>query len=137
MCHPPVTTRACDTQALALGGVNFLPNEPERAFVNGEQKNLLRVGPPAGVGARDSGIRGEQSQTAASVSQLQPRFVRLPKPGTLCPFTGLSRTQMYLLCKSGKVKSYSLKRRGARRGVRLIDYQSLVATIEEFASTEG
>ncbi len=104
--------------------------------MNGEQKNSLRVAPPAGFGARDSGIRGEQSQTPASVSQLQPRFVRLPKPGTLCPFTGLSRTQIYLLCKSGKVKSYSLKRRGTCRGVRLIDFQSLVAAIEEFASAE-
>jgi len=41
-----------------------------------------------------------------------------------------------LLCKSGKVKSHSLKRRGTCRGVRLIDFQSLVAAIEEFASAE-
>ncbi len=104
--------------------------------MNGEKKNLLRAAPPAGLGARDSGIRGDQGQTPASVSHLQPRFVRLPKPGTLCPFTGLSRTQIYLLCKSGKVKSHSLKRRGTCRGVRLIDFQSLVAAIEEFASAE-
>jgi hypothetical protein len=104
--------------------------------MNSEQANLLRVAPPADLGARDSRIRGEQNLTPASVSQLQPRFVRLPKPGTLCPFTGLSRTQIYLLCKSGKVKSHSLKRRGTCRGVRLIDFQSLVAAIEEFASAE-
>jgi hypothetical protein len=67
---------------------------------------------------------------------LQPRFVRLPKPFTLCPFTGLSRTQIYLLCKSGKVKSHCLKRRGTCRGVRLIDFQSLVLAIEEFSSQE-
>jgi hypothetical protein len=92
--------------------------------------------PPASAGVSENGIRAAQNQTLASVSQLQPRFVRLPKPGTLCPFTGLSRTQMYLLCKSGKVKSYSLKRRGACRGVRLIDYESLVIVIQEFASIE-
>jgi hypothetical protein len=40
------------------------------------------------------------------------------------------------MCKSGKVKSHSLKRPGTCRGVRLIDYQSLVAAIEEFASDE-
>ncbi len=73
---------------------------------------------------------------AASASQLQPRFVRLPKPGKLCPFTGLSRTQIYLMCKSGKVQSHSLKRRGTCRGVRLIDYQSLISAIQEFASAE-
>lgn len=43
---------------------------------------------------------------------------------------------MYLLCKSGKVKSHSLKRPGTCRGVRLIDFQSLVTAIEEFASAE-
>ena len=77
--------------------------------------------------------------TAACVAQpqmLQPRFIRLPKPGTLCPFTGLSRTQIYLMCKSGKVKSHSLKRRGTCRGVRLIDFQNLVAAIQEFVSAE-
>jgi hypothetical protein len=67
---------------------------------------------------------------------LQPRFIRLPRSGTLCRFTGLSRTQIYLLLKSGKVKSHSLKRRGSCRGVRLIDFASLVAAIQEFASAE-
>ena len=52
------------------------------------------------------------------------------------PFTGLSRTQIYLMCKSGKVISHSLKRRGTCRGVRLIDFQSLVTAIQEFASAE-
>ncbi|MGO9001245.1 MAG: helix-turn-helix transcriptional regulator [Limisphaerales bacterium] len=33
--------------------------------MNGEQKNLLRASPPAGLGARDNGIRGEQSRTPA------------------------------------------------------------------------
>jgi len=104
--------------------------------MNGEREDFLSVTPLANAGVRDSGNRAEQNQTPASVSQLQPRFVRLPKPGTLCPFTGLSRTQIYLLCKSGKVKSHSLKRRGTCRGVRLIDFQSLVSAIEEFASAE-
>jgi hypothetical protein len=86
-----------------------------------------------------AGQQAPPTDTAASVSEpqiLQPRFVRLPRSGELCPFTGLSRTQIYLLCKSGKVKSHSLKRRGTCRGVRLIDFASLVAAIEEFASAE-
>jgi hypothetical protein len=87
----------------------------------------------------EKGQTAPPNDAAACVSQphiLQPRFIRLPKPGTLCPFTGLSRTQIYLMCKSGKVKSHSLKRRGTCRGVRLIDFQSLVKAIQEFASTE-
>ncbi|HEY9173723.1 MAG TPA: hypothetical protein VI136_15665 [Verrucomicrobiae bacterium] len=62
--------------------------------------------------------------------------MRLPKPGTLCPFTGLSRTQIYLLCKEGKVASHSLKRRGTCRGVRLVDFSSLCQAIESFATAE-
>jgi hypothetical protein len=80
------------------------------------------------------------ADTAACVSVQRveaPAFVRLPRPGTLCPFTGLSRTQMYLLCKTGKVKSFSLKRKGTARGCRLIDAQSLIAVIQNFAASEG
>ena len=93
------------------------------------EEDLLSAKSPANAEMRDTG-------TAASVLQLQPRFVRLPTPGSHCPFTGLSRTQIYLMCKFGKIKSHSLKRPGTCRGVRLIDYQSLVAAIEEFASDE-
>jgi hypothetical protein len=106
--------------------------------MSSEQKDFSRASPDM----RNAGIRAEQNQTLAGAAgfidqkQLQPRFVRLPKPGTLCPFTGLSRTQIYLLCKSGKIKSHSLKRHGTCRGVRLIDFQSLVTAIEEFASAE-
>jgi hypothetical protein len=105
--------------------------------MNGERKDFLKVTPPASAGVRDSGNRVEQNHTPPSILQLQPRLVRLPKPGTLCPFTGLSRTQIYLLCKSGNVKSHNLKRRGTCRGIRLIDFQSLVAAVEEFASAEN
>lgn len=79
------------------------------------------------------------NDTAASVSVqpiAQPRYVRLPKPGTLCGLTGLSRTQIYQLCKSGKVRSVSLKQQGKSRGCRLIDAASLVSAIQEYATTE-
>lgn len=78
--------------------------------------------------------------TAASVSVqpiLQPRYIRLPKPGTLCGLTGLSRTQIYQLCKSGKVRSVSLKRKGTVRGCRLIDAESLITAIQEFSTNEA
>jgi hypothetical protein len=56
-----------------------------------------------------------------------PVYVRLPKNGTLCPVTGLSRSYLngLILPNSGNgykppVKSVSLRKRGAVRGVRLI-----------------
>jgi hypothetical protein len=61
-----------------------------------------------------------------------PEFVRLPKPGTLCPYTGLTRGTLnswILPMKSNgfkpPVKSYVIRRRGARTGVRVIQYESL------------
>ena len=70
------------------------------------------------------------SEAAASASQLvlfQPEWLRLPKPGTLCIHSGLSRTVLYQLCKANKIKSTVLRQHGASRGIRLISYDSLMA----------
>ena len=64
---------------------------------------------------------------------LVPEFVRLPRVGTECPHTGLRRSKINELIlpselNAGKppVKSFVLRRKGSRTGVRLIDYKSLV-----------
>jgi hypothetical protein len=64
----------------------------------------------------------------------RPIFVRLPKPGGRCPFSGLSRSALVNLCVPNKandfhapVKSVELKfKKHAKRGARLIDYESLM-----------
>src|SRR5262249_42567609 len=63
-------------------------------------------------------------------------FLRLPPPGRLCPYTGLSRSYLNLLilpCEQNAykppVKSFVLRKRGARKGVRIISYPSLRAHI--------
>ena len=69
------------------------------------------------------------SEAAASASQpvhFRPEWLRLPKPGTLCLHSGLSRTVLYQLCKADKIKSTVLRQRGASRGIRLISYDSLM-----------
>jgi hypothetical protein len=72
---------------------------------------------------------------------LKPEFIRLPKPGKLCPHTGLSRSklnELILPCEtnSGKppVKSISLRKRGQVRGVRLIVFDSLLAYLSSFST---
>jgi hypothetical protein len=72
------------------------------------------------------------SDTSASVSQISPAFTRFPRPGQREPFSGLCRSQLFALIKSGRIKSYSLKMPGTSRGVRLIDCASLRAAIESF-----
>lgn len=81
------------------------------------------------------------SEAAASASQLvlfQPEWLRLPKPGTLCPHSGLSRTVLYQLCKANKIKSTVLRQRGASRGIRLISFDSLMTYLRSLpVDTEG
>jgi hypothetical protein len=63
-------------------------------------------------------------------------FLRLPKPGSLCPICGLSRSFLNSLILPTEangfkppVKSFVLRKRGARTGVRLVSWESLRAYI--------
>ena len=79
------------------------------------------------------------STTAAPVqvdtqqSTITPEFIRLPKPGTLCRWTGLSRSKLNELILPSPlnnhkppVKSLSLRNRGQIKAVRLIVLDSLL-----------
>jgi len=80
---------------------------------------------------------------ASSVTfEMHPRYIRLPKAGTVCPHSGLSRSglcQIILPTQANKhtppVRSFSLKsNKYSVRGIRLINYQSLVDYLEEMES---
>jgi len=91
----------------------------------------------------DSSNAGAQTSVpptaaVASVAALAPpEFIRLPKPGHLCPHTGLSRSKMnelILPCPANDwkppVKSVSLRKRGSLRGTRLVVYDSLISYLK-------
>jgi len=70
----------------------------------------------------------------ATPSRITPEFIRLSKPGTLCPHSGLGRSKMNMLilpCPENDYKppvaSKVLRQRGNVRGVRLIVYDSLMS----------
>jgi hypothetical protein len=61
-----------------------------------------------------------------------PEFLRLPPPGQLCTWTGLSRSAINELIlatpRNGfkpPVKSFCLRQKGAQTGIRLVSYESL------------
>lgn len=58
----------------------------------------------------------------------QPEFIRLPRAGSRCPWTSLSRASLntLVLGTDAPVKSVVLRQRGANRGVRLISLASLL-----------
>ena len=64
---------------------------------------------------------------------ITPEFIRLPKPGQQCLYTGHTRSYLNTLIlptdangHAPPVKSVCLRPAGAARGVRLIHYQSLL-----------
>ena len=75
---------------------------------------------------------------------ITPEFLRLPHTGTTCPHSGLSRAKMNALILPDEqnghkppVKSFSLRPKGATRGVRLISYISLMSYLRgEMAAQE-
>lgn len=82
----------------------------------------------------------------ATTSAARPEFIRLPKPRTLCPWTGLSRSKLNELILPSPlnghrppVRSVSLRNRGQIRAVRLINFDSLMAYLRslEDASEVG
>jgi hypothetical protein len=77
---------------------------------------------------------------APATAAIKPEWLRLPAPGSRCPFTGLSRSTLNELTIAGPandgnppVKSVVLRKRGALRGIRLISYDSLMAHLENLA----
>ena len=72
-------------------------------------------------------------EATSAPDKLKPEFVRLPKGGTRCPHTGLSRSklnQLVLPCKENDykppVESKSVRSRGTIRGARIIVFDSLM-----------
>ena len=76
---------------------------------------------------------------ATQPQPITPEFIRLPKPGTLCPWTGLSRSKLNELVLPSPVndfkppvRSVSLRNRGQLKAVRLIVFDSLLGYLRSF-----
>ena len=76
----------------------------------------------------------------APIETTKPEWLRLPAPCARCRYTGLSRSTLNELTIPGPanggtppVKSVVLRRRGALRGTRLINFDSLMAYLAELS----
>jgi hypothetical protein len=74
---------------------------------------------------------GEAAKKIATNSQalIRPEWIRLPREGSTCPFSGLSRSYLADLVRRREVPSKALRRPGTVRGVRLICYEGLMSYI--------
>jgi len=71
----------------------------------------------------------------------RPEYIRLPRPGDRCRLSSLSRSTLAELsvpCPANDyrppVKSLVIKKRGATRGIRLINYDSLLDYLHKLES---
>lgn len=80
----------------------------------------------AGCGGEQFTVQKIQVPPVGNALQVTPEFCRLPRPKTRCPLTGLSRTSLVELIDAGKVRAVRLRKKGAVRGVTLINRQSLL-----------
>lgn len=83
-------------------------------------------------------------ENTATEYQQRPEFIRLPKPGKRCPFTGLTRSglnNLILPCALNghrpPVRSVCLRQRGAVRGTRLICYDSLISYLRQCQTADS
>ena len=74
----------------------------------------------------------------------RPEYIRLPKPRERCRLTGLSRSTLAELavpCELNDhkppVRSLVVKKRGAIRGIRLINYDSLLDYLRELETVNS
>jgi hypothetical protein len=70
-------------------------------------------------------------------NHISPEFIRLPKAGSRCPITGLSRTSLVELVDKGAVKAVKLRKRGSLRGITLLVRESLLGYLHGLAMEGG
>jgi hypothetical protein len=81
---------------------------------------------------RGSSFQAAVAQTAESQNADKQRdWLRVP---AACQFFGVSRSWLYERIASGDIKTASLRRRGAIRGIRMVSRESLASLIEQAAA---
>ena len=70
---------------------------------------------------------------------IRPIYIRLPAPGLRCPWTGYSRSALADISVPSKannfrppVKSFRVRRKGDKRAIRLIVFESLLSYLRKF-----
>jgi hypothetical protein len=76
-------------------------------------------------------ILADSSSTPCSL--YHPEWLRIPEATRLF---GLSRSKLYALISERRIKSFCLRERNKLKGIRLLNYDSLAAFLENEAKTQ-
>lgn len=138
------TGQSCDRAAIAACGE---ANEEGLNFVHGESMGDQagpsgrhapdQVRPGWSAGSPSSAIIGGMNANPSSVRRApRPIYIRIPRPGERCPYSGLSRSKMLSLVLPSEangflpsVESFVRGKPGTKRGIRLVVWASLEAYI--------
>ena len=68
-------------------------------------------------------------QSVEQIQGMRPRFLKVAGATRV---SGLSRTHLYTAMAEGRIKFAHVKQRGSSKGLRLIDFDSLMSYVESF-----
>src|SRR4051812_10442162 len=100
-----------------------------------DQRQRVLMPPMKAAKSRLSERQRAASETVSEWPQaIRPIYVRLPAPRARCPWTGYSRSALADLCVPSKandfrppIKSFRVHRKGDKRAIRLIVFDSLLS----------
>ena len=83
------------------------------------------------------------SSTYVQTLSASPNYIRLPRSGTACPYTGLSRSALDLVTRPQSannfrppVESKIFRQAGQKQGIRLINYESLMGYLDKLPNEQ-
>lgn len=71
-----------------------------------------------------------QIPTQSPITATRPEWIRLPKPGTLCPWSGLSRNKLWEVLQTDKVRNICLRKDDATPEAMLIHLPTLLTYVD-------
>src|SRR5438046_9031587 len=95
------------------------------------------------MSAAESRLSERERPASEAVSErpqtIRPIYIRLPAPRARCPWSGYSRSALADLSVPSKannfrppVKSFRVRRKGHKRAIRLVVFESLLAYLRKF-----
>ncbi len=87
----------------------------------------------SGTAGLPSGMRRRYDPASIAAAE----FLRLPQPGTRCWLTSLSRSTLNELIDAGEIRAVTIRQPGARRGIKLLNKQSVLAYLAKLDAEQN
>lgn len=96
-------------------------------------KSHIHVGPRPKIAG---GVPSSFEEHFDSADPVNCDWLRLPRPKSRCPITGLSRTTLEELVRDRRLPAKKLRRPGGLRGITLINREALLRFVSELPDAQ-